>query len=540
MEVITNCANEGCPMHNDLASAASCAELRHRREVERKALLQIARLLSDHPGQNQTLVEIVDRIEQGLGMSHVVVMMTSIDGQRLELEATKHPTAQDQTRLAYDRGEGVIGRVFQRGQAEIVSPIGDDPRFRNRIHQRTPRQLDGHAFVCVPISIEGETFGTLSADIGTHDVEELQGAAETLGIIASMIAYDVNARRTQRIEREMLELQNLRLRDTLQERFRPSNMIGGSKPMRELYTQIQQVSASDTTVLIRGESGTGKELVATAIHCTSARAKKPIIKVNCAALNENLLESELFGHEKGAFTGAVQQRNGRIEEAEGGTLFLDEIGEFSPMIQVKLLRVLQERQYERVGSSITRTANVRIVAATNRDLEEAVRQGRFRQDLYYRINVFPVHLPPLRKRRDDLLQLADHFVAKFSKLMDRPIKRISTPAINTLMMYHWPGNVRELENCIEHAVLLAHEGVIHSHNFPPSIRMPDDSNSDRSNAIDCFSLSERVSALERDMISDALKRSGGNMAAAARELQISSRMIRYKVRNLGIDWNSEA
>ncbi|WP_419194623.1 sigma 54-interacting transcriptional regulator [Novipirellula herctigrandis] len=526
-------------MHDDLASAASCAELRRRRELERKAMLQIARLLSDHPGQNQTLLEIVDCIEQHLGMRHVTVMMVSVDGQRLELAATKTPLTDARGHVGYDRGEGVIGRVLQAGQPEIVSPIGDDPRFRNRIHQRTPFQLESHAFVCVPITVEGETFGTLSADIETKNADELQDAAETLGIIASMIAYDVNGRRTRRLEREMLELQNLQLRDTLQERFRPSNLIGGSKPMRQLYTQIQQVAPSDTTILIRGESGTGKELVATAIHCTSARSQKPVVKVNCAALNENLLESELFGHEKGAFTGAVQQRNGRIEEAEGGTLFLDEIGEFSPIIQVKLLRVLQERQYERVGSSTTRTANVRIVAATNRDLEQAVRQGQFRQDLYYRINVFPVHLPPLRKRRDDILQLANHFVAKFSKRMDRPIKRISTPAIDTLMMYHWPGNVRELENCIEHAVLLSQEGVIHSHNFPPTIRMPDEKHPNGSETENCFSLSTRVNSLERDMISDALKRSGGNMAAAARELGISSRMIRYKVRNLGIDWNSE-
>ncbi|TWU42270.1 sigma-54-dependent Fis family transcriptional regulator [Novipirellula artificiosorum] len=534
MEVLTNCA-EGCPVHADLASATSCAELRGRREVERSTLLQIARLLSDRPGQQQTLLEIVDTIEQKLAVLNVTVMMLTIDGQRLELEATRSPVSVAPGKVAYGRGEGVIGRVLKQGRAEIVPDIGKEPHFRNRIHERTPRQLEATSFVCVPIIVEGETVGTLSADLKTKDVEALKDNAETLGIIASMIAYDVNGRRTRRLEREMLELQNLQLRDALEERFRPSNMIGGSKPMRQLYTKIQQVASSDTTVLIRGESGTGKELVATAIHCTSVRAKKPLVKVNCAALNENLLESELFGHEKGAFTGAVEQRHGRIEEAEGGTLFLDEVGEFSPVIQVKLLRVLQERQYERVGSSVTRTANVRIVAATNRDLEEAVREGRFRQDLYYRINVFPVHLPPLRKRRGDIMALADHFVEKFSKRMDRSIKRISTPAINTLMMYHWPGNVRELENCLEHAVLLAQDGVIHSHNFPPSIRMPDETGASES-----FSLSTRVAALERDMISDSLKRSGGNMAAAARELGISSRIIRYKVRNLGIDWASEA
>ena len=221
--------------------------------------------------------------------------------------------------------------------------------------------------------------------------------------------------------------------------------------------KIHQVAASDTTVLIRGESGTGKELVASAIHYTSPRAKKPFVKVNCAALNENLLESELFGHEKGAFTGASVRRAGRLEEAEGGTLFLDEIGDFSPAIQVKLLRVLQEREFERVGSNQTLKANVRIIAATNQDLEARSSEGQFRQDLYYRINVFPIMLPPLRERKDDILLLADHFVAKYAKKMGKDVRRISTPAINMMLAYHWPGNVRELENCIEYAVLLSND-----------------------------------------------------------------------------------
>jgi Nif-specific regulatory protein len=283
-------------------------------------------------------------------------------------------------------------------------------------------------------------------------------------------------------------------------------------------------------VMIRGESGTGKELVASAIHYNSPRAANALVKVNCAALNENLLESELFGHEKGAFTGALYQRIGRLEEAQGGTLFLDEIGDFSPAIQVKLLRVLQEREYERVGANKTCKADVRVIAATNKDLEARVEEGLFRQDLYYRVNVFPIYLPPLRERRDDILMLADHFVKKYAEKMGKPVVRVSTQAINMMFAYHWPGNVRELENCIEYAVLLSTEGVIHGHNLPPTLQMPGIEETSQAGT-----LAMRLAVLERDMISDALKATGGNFNAAARQLGTTARIVRYRVKKLGID-----
>jgi Nif-specific regulatory protein len=352
-----------------------------------------------------------------------------------------------------------------------------------------------------------------------------------LSIAASMIANDVRTRREEALRRQELEDENLRLRHELEDRFRPENIIGNSNAMRDMYKQIHQVAGSDTTVLIRGESGTGKELVAHAIHYSSQRAKGPFVKVNCAALNENLLESELFGHEKGAFTGAIQSRKGRLEEAHGGTLFLDEIGDFAAATQVKLLRVLQERQFERVGSNRTLTTDARIIAATNRDLEKAVEQNNFRQDLYYRVNVFPIFLPPLRERRDDILLLADYFVEQYSKKMDKDVKRISTPAINMMVAYHWPGNVRELENCIERAVLLSNEGVIRAHHLPPTLQT-----SDASDTIGTGSFRERVNLFERDIIVDALKRCNGSLAAAARDLGSTARIIRYKVRELGIDY----
>ncbi len=372
--------------------------------------------------------------------------------------------------------------------------------------------------------------GTLSVDLEASDELDLDGELRFLGIVAAMIAGDLRARRRAQRDRRAFEEETLRLRDALGERFRPENMIGNSRAMREVYTRISQVAVADTTVLIRGESGTGKELVASAVHYTGARAKRPFVKVNCAALSENLIESELFGHEKGAFTGAASSRTGRLEQAEGGTLFLDEIGDFSGAVQVKLLRVLQEREYEHVGSNQTQRANVRIVAATNRDLESAVREGTFRQDLFYRVNVFPIHLPALHERRDDILLLANHFVGKYARRMGKRVHRISTPAINMLMAYHWPGNVRELENCMEHAVLLCRDGVIHGHGLPPTLQTPSDQHETPAG-----SLTERVRLLEIDMITDALKRTEGNVAAAARQLGITPRQTRYKIQTYKIE-----
>jgi Nif-specific regulatory protein len=303
--------------------------------------------------------------------------------------------------------------------------------------------------------------------------------------------------------------------------------------MRRIYQQIAQVADSNATVLIRGESGTGKELIAQAIHYSSPRRNGPFVCVNCAALPENLIESELFGHEKGAFTGAVQQRRGRFETAGGGTLFLDEIGDISLGVQVRLLRVLQERTFERVGSDKTVSVNVRIIAATSRDLEEAIRQKRFREDLYYRLNVFPIHLPPLRERRSDIMLLADHFVQKYNEAYGKNIKRISTAAINMMVAYHWPGNVRELENCIERAVLSTSDQVIHGFSLPPSLQTSDQTNTAILPA-DGASLKDMVNSYERELIIDALKKHRGTTAAVARELHSTERVIGYSIKRLGI------
>ena len=463
-------------------------------------------------------------------MRHGTIMLLSADDTELFVEATWNTDPRDGNSPLYRKGEGITGHVVQTGEPAIVPRISEEPRFAGRVHQRQAFWAEDAGFICVPIVLGSEVIGTLSADMPTQPNDILQEHARVLKIVASLIAFDVKSRRLAQLGRAGLEAENLRLRSELGEQFRPENIIGNSHAMRDVYQRIHQVAPTDTTVLIRGESGTGKELVASAIHYSSPRAAGPFIKVNCAALSEGLLESELFGHEKGAFTGAIGKRAGRIEEADGGTLFLDEIGDFSPAVQVKLLRVLQEREFERVGSSKTMRANVRILTATNRDLEAAIENETFRQDLYYRINVVPIFLPRLRDRKHDILLLADHFVEKYSRQMDKKVHRISTPAIDMMFAYDWPGNVRELENCIEHAVLLSHDGVIHGQNLPPTLQMPEASGKSSGG-----SLTARVTLLEKDMIVDALKSTKGNISAAARQLGITARMARYKIKKLGID-----
>jgi Nif-specific regulatory protein len=491
----------------------------------------IAQLLSVHFGQRQLLQEVLTGMEREIGLRRCTVMLLSPSGAELVFEASGDTAPVVGESVSYRRGEGVTGHVLATGQPAIIRRIAEEPKFCGRIHRRGSDEHHTAGFICVPISVGSAVVGTLAADVPHDAGVHIEDAKHVLSIVSCMIAHDVQLRREARLRCQQLEEENLRLRGELEGFDRPSNLKGNSRAMREVFQRIHQVAQTDTTVLIRGESGTGKELVASAIHYAGRRARGPFVKVNCAALSENLLESELFGHEKGAFTGAMYTRVGRIEEANGGTIFLDEIGDFPPSLQVKLLRVLQEREFQRVGSNKTIMLDIRIVAATNRDLEAAMANGQFRQDLFYRINVFTIHVPPLRERRDDIMPLADYFVVKHAEKLNKEVRRISTSAINMMYTYHWPGNVRELENCIEHAVLMSCDKVIHAYDLPPTLQTPD-----RTDAASPQKLKSRVGLLERDMIVDSLKRGHGSVSRAAKELGITERMIRYKIRKLGIDY----
>jgi Nif-specific regulatory protein len=430
----------------------------------------------------------------------------------------------------YRMGEGITGEVAATGECIVVPRISSDPRFLHRATSRRERQGAEFSFLCVPIFSQRRCIGTLSVELAYRAEREFERLLKFLRVVASMISQAMRIHRLLDTEREKLASENAQLRQELQQRSHFPNLVGNSGLMRQLYEEVTRVAGTSTTVLIRGESGTGKELIAQALHDQSPRAGKAFVKVNCAVLPETLIESELFGHERGAFTGAEQRKKGRFELANEGTIFLDEIGELSPGMQVKLLRVLQEREFERVGGTDPVRIDVRVIAATNRDLEKALADATFREDLYYRLNVFPIFIPPLRARKADVLPLADHFAEKYAREHGRQIKRISTPAIDLLSSYHWPGNVRELENTIERAVLLADGEVIHGHHLPPTLQT-----ADASGTVVRTSLAGAVEAFERSLIEDALKTTRGNRSRAARLLNTTERVIGYKIRKYRID-----
>jgi Nif-specific regulatory protein len=459
----------------------------------------------------------------------------------------------------YKVGEGIIGQVVKTGKPAVVPRIDEEPLFLDRTRSRAKENKEELCFICVPIKAGNEVIGTLSADRRipmpaengnntlrrkSDRVDILQYYVDLLSIIAAMISQAVRLKqlddearidgapeRAGRTAPASYQLVDGDMDEELPEAERPANIIGNAKPMISLFRMIDKIAKTSATALILGESGVGKELVANAIHFKSMRNGKPFIKFNCAALPESIVESELFGHERGAFTGASAQRRGRFELADGGTIFLDEVGEMSLPTQAKLLRIIQEKEFERVGGSKTVKTDVRIIAATNRNLEEQIRQGSFREDLFYRLNIFPITVPPLRERKTDILLLADYFVEKFNTANHKGIRRISTTAIDMLMRYHWPGNVRELQNCIERAVILSEDNVIHGYHLPPSLQTAESSGTPYTG-----DLQQKLDAIEQEMIIEALKRTKGNMTKAAAELGLSDRIMGLRMKKFNIDY----
>jgi Nif-specific regulatory protein len=491
-------------------------------------LLDISQALSGTLNLRSALHRVLEILGKQYGSVRGLVTMLHENGE-LHVEASDGIDASAHG-VRYRLGEGIVGKVVESSRPIVVPRVSREPAFLNRASKRPELQKEELSFICVPILLNRRAIGSLSLDLKFHPDRDYDRHVKFLGIVASLIAQSIKIQRLIEEDKKRLVDENTHLRQELKERYDFSSIIGTSGPVRQMYEQMAQVAATNTTVLIRGESGTGKEMVAHAIHYNSPRANKPFVKVSCAALPDSLIESELFGYEKGAFTGAEQRKKGRFELAEGGTLFLDEIGDINLATQVKLLRVLQEREFERLGSTETIKVNVRLIAATNKDMERAIAAGTFREDLYYRLNVFTIFVPPLRERKADLLQLVDHFLEKFSREHHKSIKRISTPAIDMLMSYHWPGNVRELENTLERAVLMCDSQVVHGHHLPPSLQT-----AEASGTVTRVSLSDAVAGFEKDLIQDALKTTRGNRAKAARLLDTTERVLNYKVRKYAVD-----
>ena len=497
------------------------------------AMQRISVVLSRATEASKTLQEVLSVLHNDAFMQHGMICLYDSQQEILSIEAlqqTENQTLPGSTQIRYRPGEGLVGTVLAQGQSLVLPRVADDQRFLDRL------SLYDYdlPFIAVPLmGPHSRPIGVLAAQPMARQEERLPACTRFLETVANLIAQTIRLMilpasasqppQVARIERPRA--------CTPSRGFGLENMVGKSPAMRQIMEIIRQVSRWDTTVLVRGESGTGKELIANAIHHNSPRAAAAFVKFNCAALPDTLLESELFGHEKGAFTGAVRQRKGRFELADGGTLFLDEIGESSASFQAKLLRILQEGEMERVGGDETLRVNVRIIAATNRHLEEEVRLGHFREDLYYRLNVMPIALPPLRERQEDIAELAHFLVRKIAQHQGRTL-RISDGAIRLLMEYSWPGNVRELENCLERSAVMSESGLIDrdvilfNHRDNPPKAQPISGPAEDGwldNSLD-----------ERQRLIAALEKAGWVQAKAARLLGMTPRQVAYRIQIMDI------
>lgn len=501
-------------------------------EREINALCQISRILCRSQQIEETLSQVLAVLHNEAGMEHGLVTVSDSEHSSLQISAI-HSENESITRASgsvrYRIGEGIIGGILKHGNSIVLGRISSEPRFLDRL-ALYDLELP---FVGVPIrNAEGTTIGVLAAQPQSPADDLLADRARFMEAVANLLSQTV--RLAVNVERgEQLADERDELRREVRAKFGFENMVVGHTPaMRRVFDQIRRVAKWDSTVLILGESGTGKELIASAIHYNSPRSHRPFVRLNCAALPETLLESELFGHEKGAFTGAVKLRKGRFEQADSGTLFLDEIGEISPMFQAKLLRILQEGEFERVGGTQTLKVNLRIVAATNRDLELEVEKGKFREDLYYRLNVMAIRVPPLRERTADIPELANFLLDKVAQRQERSL-HLTDSAIRLLMSYSWPGNVRELENCLERAAIMSEDGTVDG-DIVSLTGLDEESRPLLTHAAPAVDFSDE-NMDERERVIAALEQAGWVQAKAARLLGMTPRQIAYRIQTLNIN-----
>lgn len=440
-----------------------------RSNVELATVYELSKILSSSLDLAKTLREALNLLAHYLDFRRMMLARADDDGEGLALVAAVGLSVKEWSSGRYRAGEGVIGRIYASGSPVVVPDISLEPLFLNRTGALDDAGGETIAFIGVPVRAGADVLGVLCADRLASRRSRFDSDVRVLSMAANLMGQSIALQRVVHDEHERLLHQAKQARrDVPRGRFKLDNVVGTSPRMQQVFAEAHQVAPSRSTVLLRGESGTGKEVIARAIHELSPRKSAPFIKLNCAALSESLLESELFGHEKGSFTGATGERKGRFELADGGTLFLDEIGDVSPAFQTKLLRVLQEREFERVGGSKPIKVNVRLICATNRNLEKMVAAGTFRADLYFRINVVSIFLPALRERREDLPALTQHFLDRFNRENDRNM-RLAPSSQAVIMHCYWPGNVRELENCIERTATMAQHDAIEAADFPCSV-----------------------------------------------------------------------
>ncbi len=505
------------------------AGLLERKDRELAAILEISRVLTASFDLEENLGAVMRVLSSLLEMQRGCVFLKDPSSEQVRIVAAHGLSSEEILRGKYKIGEGIVGRVMESGKAMFIPNIGEEPKFLNKTGSRPDK--NGVSFICEPIKFKDEIMGVITADrIYSASSGGVDDDIRVLQIVSSLIAQFVKLWGNYK----KVEEESRVLRRELAERYSLPNIIGESEKFQSVLKAIMKVAGTDTTVLLLGESGTGKELIARTTHYQSPRAKGPFVAVNCAALPENLLEVELFGQEKGAFTGADRRRTGRFEAANGGTIFLDEIGELPLVLQAKLLRVLEEKTFERVGSSRSMKADVRIIAATNRNLEEEARKGAFRADLYWRLNVVSIVLPPLRERQKDVPLLVDFYLKKFNMAYGKNVRAGST-AMESMSKYPWPGNVRELANTIERLVIMAEKDVLEPGDLPYNL-VAEGSVMPQGHIFDSdTSLGAEVKNLERQRIIKALRENNFIQQKTAFALGITPRKLAYRIKKYRID-----
>jgi Nif-specific regulatory protein len=510
----------------------------HLETMKLRALSEICKLIGRAVHLDTTLSRILKVLHDILHMERATLVLLDPSRQRLSIRASYGLTVEEERRGIYGLSEGICGQIFQSGSPCVVPDINSEPLFLNRTGARSQIKKERLSFLGVPVKVEKKAVGVLTVDHLFGPDVSFEEDMSFLEILATLIGQFLVLHDAISQKEEKLVEENKSLKAELHSRFNRHYIIGDSAAMQEVYRLIEKIAPSRATVLLLGQSGTGKELVARALHEASTRKDKPYIKVNCAALPENLLESELLGHDKGAFTGATAAKPGRFELADGGTIFLDEIGELPILLQAKLLRVLQEQQFERIGGTRTLTVDVRIIAATNVDLQANVEQGLFRSDLYYRLNVVPIQLPALHERRDDIPLLIEHFFRSSNERNNKEVK-LASAALDFLTAYDWPGNVRELQNLIERLVILADKQIIQTEILKAHMRGLSAPGLQANESLakpvgNSYPGHSSLEDLERQEIEASLRRNGWVQARAARELGLTQRQMGYRIKKFSL------
>jgi len=494
---------------------------------ELEIILEVTHIVNDVENINESLYNVLELLSKRAGLKHGIITVIDEENKNVKVEVAhsdenNSDIAKD---LFFKLGDGITGGVAQTGIPAVIPDISNEAQFKNLIVKR--ENLEEIGFICVPISHKNSVIGTISVD---YEEKSSKISLQTILILIKEIASILSGT----IFSLKVNEENNRLKHFIfnSNDIKSERIIGNSSKMRDVMLLIYQVAPTNSTVLVNGDTGTGKELVASEVHSLSSRKNKPFIAVNCGAIPSSIIESELFGYEKGAFTGADKTKIGKIEAANGGTLFLDEIGELPLDAQVKLLRVLQEKVITRVGSNINISVDVRVIAATNRILEDEIKKETFREDLFYRLNVFPIFLPSLRERGSDIMLLSNYFIAKFNNIFNKTVKRIDTPAIDMMMSYHWPGNIRELQNTIERAMILTTSDVLEAEKLPPTLQIK----SEGDKVLRKGTLKELLDNYEKSLIIDTLKDTNGNQSEAANLLGTSKRIIQYSITKNNIDY----